>query len=213
MFVDKQLLAAPVILVSVPTLEVVHPPPTYVREAPRDGESRSTNFRRRLVSVIVTGYALLVRWVPATLLVALLSLSPVAHADEQPSKQADDPAQAPPKPDAGELYQSVKTKKSRKDLSQFLVKAAEKAVKDRQWAKAIPLYQGLVVARGPASPEAKQLATRWTLAGQNEDAGEAWGAYASALTDAKAKADAQAEATRLSSAPDPFAEKLALTDM
>jgi Flp pilus assembly protein TadD len=166
-----------------------------------------------------------VRWAPATLAVALLSPS-LAFADEP--KQAD-PAQTasaptPPGPgpapaapaktaDDGELYASVKTKKSRKDLSQFLVKGAEKATKDRKWSQAIPLYQALVVARGPASAEAKQLATLWTLAGQNEDAAEAWTAFANATTDAKAKAEAQAEATRLASAPDPFAEKLALTDM
>ena len=109
-----------------------------------------------------------------------------------------------------ELYQTVATKKSRADLSQFLVKAAEKAVKSRDWAHAIPLYQALVVARGPGSPEQKQLATLWTLAGQHEDAAEAWALYAASVTDAKEKADATAEANRLTSAPDPFAEKLSL---
>jgi len=109
-----------------------------------------------------------------------------------------------------ELYQTVPTKKSRADLSQFLVKPAEKAAKARDWAHAIPLYQALVVARGPGSAEQKQLATLWTLAGQNEDAAEAWNVYANAVADAKEKTAAQAEATRLASAPDPFAEKLAI---
>ena len=109
-----------------------------------------------------------------------------------------------------ELYATVTTKKSRSDLSQFLVKPAEKAAKARDWAHAIPLYQALVVARGLGSPEQKQLATLWTLAGQNEDAAEAWTAYAAAVTDAKDQAAATAEATRLGASPDPFAEKLSL---
>jgi Flp pilus assembly protein TadD len=140
----------------------------------------------------------------ATVLVALLSVAPTAaRADGDNAKQ----------PDSDELYETVQTKKPRAQLSQFLVKGAEKAVKDRQWAKAIPMYQALVVARGPASPEAKQLATLWTLAGQNEDAAEAWTAYANAVTDAKAKEAAQAEAVRLTNAPDPFAAKLAPADL
>jgi hypothetical protein len=139
----------------------------------------------------------------ATVIVALLSVAPAARAQGVNAKQ----------PDTDELYETVQTKKPRAQLSQFLVKGAEKAVKDRQWARAIPLYQALVVARGPGSPEAKQLATLWTLAGQNEDAAEAWTAYANAVTDPKAKDAAQAEATRLANAPDPFAGKLAPVDM
>ena len=84
-----------------------------------------------------------------------------------------------------ELYATVATKKSRADLSQFLVKPAEKAAKARDWAHAIPLYQALVVARGAAGPEQKQLATLWTLAGQNEDAAEAWATYAAAAEQAR----------------------------
>lgn len=112
-----------------------------------------------------------------------------------------------------ELFQSVATKQSRAELSQFLVKPAITAVKARDWGRAIPLYQALVVARGPASPEAKELARLWTLAGQNAEAAEAWTAYADALSEpssGKEKAEAQAEATRLTNAPDPFAEKLVL---
>ncbi|HEY0251470.1 MAG TPA: hypothetical protein VGC41_08075 [Kofleriaceae bacterium] len=107
------------------------------------------------------------------------------------------------------MIQSVATKQPRAELSQFLVKPAAQAQKARDWARAIPLYQALVVARGPASAEQKQLATVWTLAGQNEDAAEAWTTYANA-TEGKDKTDAQAEATRLANAPDPFAEKLAI---
>ncbi len=117
------------------------------------------------------------------------------------------------KPDSGELYQTAKTKKARTELSQFLVKPAEKAVKDRAWGKAIPLYRALVVARGPASAEAKQLATVLTLAGQNEQAAEAWNAFAQGTKDEKARSEALAEASRLAASPDPFADKLVLVEM
>jgi tetratricopeptide (TPR) repeat protein len=110
----------------------------------------------------------------------------------------------------GQLFHTVTTKKSRAELSEFLVKPAEKAAKARDWAHAIPMYQALAVARGPASPEQKQLATLWTLAGQNDEAAEAWSVYANAATETKDKSDALAEATRLAAAPDPFADKLAL---
>lgn len=111
---------------------------------------------------------------------------------------------------SGELSQTVATKKSRARLSAFLVAAAQRAVKARDWPKAIPLYQALVVARGPGSPEGKQLATLWTLAGQNEQAAEAWGTYAGAAASADERTAARAEATRLASTPDPFADKLQL---
>ena len=114
---------------------------------------------------------------------------------------------------SGELFHTVQTKKSRPDISAFLVKPAEKAAKARDWAHAIPLYQALVVARGPGSPEQKQLATMWTLAGQNDEAAEAWSTYANAVTETKERGDALAEATRLGNAPDPFAAKLALAPL
>jgi hypothetical protein len=122
-------------------------------------------------------------------------------------------AQAPTPAVSGDLVHSVKTKKSRAEISQFLVAPAQKAAKARDWARAIPLYTALVVARGPGSPESKQLATLWTLAGQNERAAEAWGTYASAVVDAKERDAALAESTRLSSFIDPFADKLVLVTM
>ncbi|MEO7096098.1 MAG: hypothetical protein ABI175_22745, partial [Polyangiales bacterium] len=120
---------------------------------------------------------------------------------------------APPSTPSGELAQTVTTKQSRVEISKFLVAPAQKAAKARDWARAIPLYMAIVVARGPASPEAKQLATLWTLAGQNERAAEAWGAYASAITDPKERDAALAESTRLAGFADPFADKLALVAM
>lgn len=112
-----------------------------------------------------------------------------------------------------ELYQTVPTAKPRRDLSQFLVAKAQKAQKARDWAHAIPLYQALVVARGPASPEEKQLATIWTLAGQNEEASKAWAAYADAISDEKERANVVAESQRLHGTPDPFADKIDIAVM
>ena len=104
------------------------------------------------------------------------------------------------------------TRRSRTQLSEFLVAGARRAARAREWARAIPLYQALVVARGPGSPEAKQLATLWTLAGQNERAAEAWRELAAAIADPSDRRAAAAEASRLASASDPFADKLVLTE-
>jgi tetratricopeptide (TPR) repeat protein len=131
----------------------------------------------------------------ATWLVALLG---TAHADDVKPAPSD------------ELAHTVATVKSRTELSQFLVKSAQAAVKQRAWDKAIPLYQALAVAHGPASAEQRELAVLWTQAGQNEEAAAAWTAFANATTDADAQQAAHAEAKRLASAPDPFADKLAL---
>ena len=129
----------------------------------------------------------------ATIVVALAAVATGAHADE--------------------LYQTVATQKSRAELSQFLVKPAEKAAKAHDWAHAIPLYEALAVARGPGSAEQKQLATLWAEANQNEDAAEAWAAFATAAPDDAAKQEALAESKRLAASPDPFADKLALADL
>jgi hypothetical protein len=112
-----------------------------------------------------------------------------------------------------DLAETVATKTSRDALSKFLVAPGAKAIKARAWARAIPIYQALVVARGPGSAEQKQLATLWTLAGQNEAAAAAWSAYATATTDSKERDAAAKEALRLGSAPDPFADKLQLAAM
>jgi hypothetical protein len=110
------------------------------------------------------------------------------------------------------LYQTVATSRPRAQLSASLVAGAQRAAKARDWARAIPLYQALVVVRGPSSPESGQLATLWTLAGQNERAAEAWRDYAAAATDPAARSHAEAEASRLATASDPFADKLVLAE-
>jgi len=113
---------------------------------------------------------------------------------------------------SGPLYQTVATRKPRAQLSDFLVSPAQRAARARDWGRAIPLYQALAVARGPGSPEAKQLATLWTLAGQNERAAEAWSEFAAAVADPSERGAAAAEAARLGSANDPFADKLVLAE-
>jgi len=123
------------------------------------------------------------------------------------------PAPAAQPASAAPLYQTVATRKPRAQLSAFLVAPAQRAARARDWSRAIPLFEALVVARGPSSPESKQLATLWTLAGQNERAAEAWSDYAAAAGDPAERAQAQSEVQRLSGASDPFADKLALTEM
>lgn len=136
----------------------------------------------------------------------------VAHAQSPTPSPKGSPAKAVAGTE-GDLAQSVKTRKSRAELSQFLVAPAQKAAKARDWSRAIPLYQALVVARGPGSPEAKELATLWTLAGQNERAADAWKGYAESAADARERDNAQSEANRLAAFVDPFADKLVLVPL
>lgn len=118
---------------------------------------------------------------------------------------------APDEEPTRELVHTVATKKSRAALSEFLVPAARRAVKAKQWAKAIPLYQALVAARGPGSPEAKQLAKLWTQANQHDDAAEVLRAYALAVP---AEREASlAEADRLTAERDPNAARLVLAQL
>lgn len=139
----------------------------------------------------------------ATILVALVATLHT-HA------RAEGAAGCPGKDDCA---QSVATRKPRGTLSAFLVPSAQRSARARDWGRAIPLHQALVVARGPGSPESRQLATLWTLAGQNERAAEAWNAYAAAVADPAERAFAEAEAARLASAGDPFADKLVLAEL
>ena len=102
------------------------------------------------------------------------------------------------------------TARPRAELSQFLVKPAEKAVKAHDLARAIPLYEALAVARGAGSPEQRQLALLWDVAGHHEQAAAAWQAFADAATDEDARKDARAEVTRLAAQPDPFTDRVEL---
>ncbi|HEY6177572.1 MAG TPA: hypothetical protein VIX73_24110, partial [Kofleriaceae bacterium] len=119
----------------------------------------------------------------ATAIVALITTLPlrVTADDRTPTGRAAGCSTT----DCKALYHTIATLRSRAQLSEFLVGPAQRAAKSREWARAIPLYQALVVARGPGSAEAKQLAMLWTLAGQNERAAEAWKQYSENAADAK----------------------------
>lgn len=121
---------------------------------------------------------------------------------------AAQPASGEP-PSEGELHQRVATQTPRAQLSAFLVPLAKKAEAKRDWAAAIPIYQALVAARGPASPEARRLAALWQEAGQIEQATLAWIAYAEATRGGEHDA-AMAEIQKLSTQKDPLADKLVL---
>ena len=143
--------------------------------------------------------------------------TPTAQTGSSPSGQtASAPASSTPSSTLSapaaetELVDSVKTSLSRTKLSAFLIVPAEKLKKARAWSKAIPLYQALVVARGPASAEAEQLAKLWTLAGQNEEAVAVWRAISASTQDEAQKSRADAEVERLGKVKDPFADKLQL---
>jgi hypothetical protein len=169
-----------------------------------DGNCSATCYARRVR--VRAGATILVALIAATHAPAWAQ-APTPPTPQAPTSQAPT-SQAPPSP----LHQTVATRKSRTQLSQFLVPAAKRAARARDWARAIPLYQGLVAARGPGSDESRQLAVLWTLAGQNERAAEAWGDYAAAAPDPAARTEARAEATRLANVHDPFADNLVLTE-
>lgn len=109
-----------------------------------------------------------------------------------------------------DIVHTVTTSRPRAELSAFLAGKAEAAAKKRDLERAIVLYQALVVARGPASPEARELARMWTLSAQSEEAARVWDELAASTSDPKLKAEARAEATRLSENPDPFRKQIVL---
>jgi len=121
--------------------------------------------------------------------------------------------QAAPGSPGGELVDAVKTTRSRAEMSAFLVKPAEAAAAKRDWPHAIPMYEALVVARGPASAEARKLATLWTLAGQRDDAIRVLEAFAAATEDPTALRESQAEVARLEKTADPFANRFELAEL
>ncbi len=132
--------------------------------------------------------------------------------EPKPRNEPREPA-LPAAPFEGELHHRVNTKLPRAKLSASLVRAAKQAEKARAWSKAIPLYQALVVARGPGSPEARHLATLWSHAGQHEQAAEAWTSYAAATRVATDRDAALAEVQRLANNLDPLAGKLRLVPL
>jgi tetratricopeptide (TPR) repeat protein len=112
-----------------------------------------------------------------------------------------------------DLVATVATKKPRAELSSPLVAAAAKAVKAKDYAKAIPLLEALVIARGPTSPEMKQLADAWTEAGQVRRAAEVWQRIADAAVPGTDRNGAIEQAKLLNTKYDPLADKLELAEL
>jgi hypothetical protein len=108
----------------------------------------------------------------------------------------------------GDLISTVKTTRSRAEMSAFLTKEAEGAASKREWGRAIPLYEALVVARGPGSAEARKLATLYALAAQRDDAIRVLQTFVGSTEDPTAMKDAQNEIARLQKGSDPFAKPL-----
>ncbi len=112
-----------------------------------------------------------------------------------------------------DLVTTVATKTPRTTLSAPLVAAATKAIKAKDFAHAIPLYEAIVVARGPTSSEAKELAQLWADAGQVRQASEVWTKIAETLPAGADKTAALAEANRLLALYDPLADKIELAEI
>ncbi len=148
--------------------------------------------RDRGVSVRVVVCALAL-----TIAVAFCWASHAAYADDK----SDD------------LVSTVKTQKSRVELSQFLVKDAETARTKRDWAKAIPLFSAIVVARGPGSKEARELADVYALAGMREDAISVLTDFSGSTDDPAAKKEADDAIERQKSATEAFAKPLTLATL
>jgi hypothetical protein len=139
---------------------------------------------------------------------------PIAAIEPVPDKDKD---VAPPEdPEVAvtlDLIDTVKTSTSRADMSAFLVKPAKAAVAKKEYGKAIVLYSALVVARGPGSPEARQLADLWALAGQNEQAVVVLDAYLAASSEPDQISEARTARQRIGGVNDPFAKKLTLPSL
>lgn len=129
---------------------------------------------------------------------------PEAGAGDSGATAGAGNGQKPESPSSDPRKDRFRTKVPPDKMSEFLVGPAADAMKKRQWAKAVALYQALVVARGDASPEALQLATAWTLLGQNDDAIGVLDRFISASNDPAAIRKAKAERDRLADAKNPF---------
>jgi hypothetical protein len=127
-----------------------------------------------------------------------------AKKDEPAPK--DDPADAELELD---LVHTVKTKASRADMSASLLKAAQAAKKAREFDRAIVLYTAVVVARGPGSAEAAELAEMWALAGKPDQAREVLNIFIATTKDTTAR-DAAIKQRGALVAEDPFAKGLRL---
>jgi hypothetical protein len=134
----------------------------------------------------------------------------VRVADAGGDAKKEEPKPAPKESELElDLVHTVKTKASRADMSSTLLKAAAAAKKKREFDDAIVLYTAVVVARGPGSPEAVDLAEMWALAGKPDQAREVLNVYIATTTDTAAR-DAAIKTRGALPAEDPFAKGLRL---
>ncbi len=96
------------------------------------------------------------------------------------------------------------TSTPRATISAYLLEPAKKALEERNFARAIALYRGLVTARGPGDPLALELAKAWTLASQYDEAIEVLTNFIEHTTDPKEMQRAREEVARLRRASNPF---------
>jgi tetratricopeptide (TPR) repeat protein len=82
-------------------------------------------------------------------------------------------------------------------LSEFLVKPAEQAVKDRNFSRAIALYRGIVAIRGDGDEMVWKLAEAWQLAGRFTQAADELTRYENAVTDPEKKESAADQIKKL----------------
>jgi tetratricopeptide (TPR) repeat protein len=91
----------------------------------------------------------------------------------------------------------IKTTETREKMSELLVKPGKKAMKDRKYELAITIYKALVTARGAGSDAAVELATAWTLQGQNFRAVAVYDSYIALVDDPDKLKKAKTERDRL----------------
>jgi tetratricopeptide (TPR) repeat protein len=85
----------------------------------------------------------------------------------------------------------------RDELSGFIVKAAEQAMKDRRYPLAISLWRGVVAIRGEDDDAMWKLSEAWTLAGDFDNAAEVLEVYAAATKDEVKRGKAREEIAAL----------------
>jgi tetratricopeptide (TPR) repeat protein len=134
-----------------------------------------------------------------------------------PDDRKDDSPQPaepePPKTAELDLVHTVETTQSRDKMSAFLVKPATKAAGVKATRpRAIVLFSALVVARGPGSPEAYELAKLWQLEGQSREAVAVLDRFIAASSDNEAVERARRD-RKAWNKEDPFAKALELPSL
>jgi len=101
----------------------------------------------------------------------------------------------------------LRTTKSPAKMSQFLVKQAKSSLKKKRLDIAIPLYTGLVVARGEGSDEAFVLAQAWVAQGDYVRAVEVLDRFIVNTSDFGKRSRARRVKNNLQQASNPFAKQ------